>query len=151
MSSKSVVLNTGNQAIINTETAKIFLRDNRYQKGNYLNNGAYDPLTLVAGTVMGRIATGAGTLGNVVPLFSLAGDGSQFPIGILADDVEIDSGDTKEVTIVDFGDVAEDKVVFYYNNDTLNTVVSSRRLRDHIQAQGIKLIVINEMTQYDNQ
>lgn len=146
MSSQSSSI-SGNQATINTDVSKIFLRDNRYQKNNHLNNGAYDPLTLVAGTLLGRI----GSSDLVVPLFSLAGDGSQYPVGILAHDVEIESGETKEISFCDFGDVAYDKVVLFYSGDTLETVVSSRRLKDYLQAQGVKLITGTEMTAYDNQ
>lgn len=152
MSSQSGTFGT-NKAVINTDVSKIFIRDNRYQKGNHLNNGNYDPLTLSAGTLMGRI----GNSGYLVPLFTLAGDGSQFPVGILAHDVEIDSGETKEITIVDMGDVVEDKVILFYTarnpaaGESLDTVVSNRRLRDHLQAQGIKLITAIEMTDYDNQ
>jgi hypothetical protein len=145
MSSQSSSI-TGNQAIIHTDVSKIFLRDNRYQKGNETGNAGYDPLELVAGTVMGRVAA----TGKLVPCASSATDGSQYPVGILAHDVEIDIGETKEVTIVDMGDVAEDKVDFYYNGDTLDTQLSSRRMRDWLQAQGIKLITLTEMTDEDN-
>jgi hypothetical protein len=150
MSSQSVVLNTGNQAIINTDVSKIFLRDNRYQKGNNLNNSGYDPLNLVAGTLMGRVTA----TGNLTYFNAAASDGSQAPVGILADDVAIDSGDTEEVTIVDFGDVAADKVVFVVTGQGLETAVTigvSRRVKDHLQAQGIKLIVTREQTHTDNQ
>ena len=141
-----------NYARSDRDVSKIFLRDNRYQTGNNLNNGAYDPLTLVAGTIMGRV----GNSGYLVPLFTLATDGSEYPVGILAHDVELDSGETKQITIVDMGDVAEDQVVFYYTSinpaaaQTLDSVVSNRRIRDYLQAQGIKLISGTEMTTYDN-
>lgn len=150
MSSQSVVLNTGNQAIINTDVSKIFLRDNRYQKGNDLNNSGYDPLNLVAGTLMGRVTS----TGNLTYFNAAATDGSQAPVGILAEDVSIDSGDTEEVTIVDFGDVAADKVVFVVTGQGLETAVTigvSRRVKDHLQAQGIKLITTREQTHVDNQ
>lgn len=137
----------GNQAINNVDVAKIFLRDNRYQEVNELNNSTYDPLTLSAGTAMGRVTA----TGNLAPLNTGASDGSQFFVGILAQDMELDAGETKKATIVDGGDVAEDKVIFFYANQGLETVVGSRRMRDNIQAQGIKLIARIEMTQNDNQ
>ncbi len=138
---------SGNQARINTDLSKIFLRDNRYQKGNQINNSSYNPMTLVAGTLMGRISA----TGTLAPMYAPGADGTQFPVGLLAEDLEIDAGETKEITIVDFGDVAEDKVTFFWAGQTLETVVSSRRVRDHLQAQGIKLITAIEMTDYDNQ
>jgi len=145
MSSQSFT-STNNQAHMKTDVSKIFLRDNRYQKGYSLNNPTYNPMVLAAGTLMGRIS---GT-GYLAPIYAAGADGTQFPVGILAHDVSIDSGETQEVTIVDGGDVAENKVLFFYSGQTLETVVSSRRLRDHLQAQGIKLVTSTEMTEYDN-
>lgn len=147
MSSQSFGVNTNNQLTMNTDVSKIFLRDNRYQKGNELNNGSYSPLVLLAGTIMGRI----GTTGFLAPLYAPGADGTQFPVGILAKDVSLAVGETKEITIVDGGDVAEDKLLFFFSGQTLETVVSGSRVRDHIQRQGIKLITSIEMTQNDNQ
>ncbi len=154
MSSQSVGRNTPNTLIVNQDTSKIFLRNNRYQKGNNINNSSYDQQTMLTGTLMGRV----GATGNLVPLLAQATDGSQFPVGILAHDVVIEAGDTDPVTIVDMGDVAEDKIIFFYpfSGNTLDTVPTlngdSRRLRDYLQAQGIKLISnASEMTAYDNQ
>ncbi len=147
MSSQTIGTNTPNQLTVNTDTSKIFLRNNRYQKGYELNNGSYNPLNLPAGTLMGRIS---GT-GYLAPMYAPGADGTQFPVGVLAHDVQLDSGETQEVTIVDMGDVAEDMVSFFFSGQTLETVVSSRRVRDHLQAQGIKLITVINMTDYDNQ
>lgn len=137
----------GNQAINNVDVSKIFLRDNRYQEKNQINNSTYNPLNLVAGTAMARLTSS----GNLVPLDTAAATGAQFFVGLLAQDMSLDSGETQLTTIVDFGDVAEDKVVFFYANQGLETVVASRRMRDNIQAQGIKLVPAIEMTAYDNQ
>ena len=67
MSTQTEALNNGQQAIINTDTSKIFLWDNRYESATY-NNGGYTDVTLQAGTVMGRITS----TGRVVPLQSEA-------------------------------------------------------------------------------
>lgn len=147
MSSQTIALNNGRQATINTDVSKIFVGDNRYQKDNYTNNSSYDPITLLAGTVMGRIS--ASNL--VVPMKSTAGDGSQLPVGILADDLVLASGAQENVTLVDMGDVAAYKLIFALPGDGLDTVVSSRRYKDHIAAQGLKLVYGEEMTGYDNQ
>jgi hypothetical protein len=149
MSKQTVGLNKTNALIVNTDRSKIFLRDNRYQKGNDMNNSSYDPWELPAGTVVGRIASS----GDIVPCSGASTDGSQYPIGLLADDVSIDAGDTKEVTFVDMGDVASDKIDFYRPEDTLSSIPSgsTRQMRDHLQMMGIKIIPVNEMTQTDNQ
>lgn len=151
MSSVSQALLTALQAITNYDLSKIFLGDNQYQDGNLLNNSSYNDLDLVAGTVVGRI-TATGTL---VPYVHTANDGSQYPVGILAHDFQIDSGETKNnVTIVDFGRVAQGKIVFISGSGTtLESTVTNggRRVKDWLQAQGIKIVPSMEMTGYDNQ
>lgn len=149
MSTNNIALNTGQQAIINTDLSRVFLWENRYQTDNYINNSTYDPITLYAGTVMGRIAT----TGVLIPSKSDASDGSQFPVGLLANDMIIDGGDTVPASICISGDVNASKVLFTKIGDGLDTTVDARRYRDRIAADtvGIRLIVSTEMTDYDNQ
>jgi hypothetical protein len=148
MSANEQVLNTGNQAITNYDTSKIFLWNNRYINAPFTAEG-YDDTTLLAGTVMGRVAS----TNEVVPMESNASDGSQFPIGILAKDYNIAGGDTVDLAICVGGDVAEEKVLFARNGDGFSTVVSSRTIRDRIAGDtlGIKLVLGTEMTAFDNQ
>lgn len=145
MSSQSIVLNNGQQAIINTDRSKIFVWNNRYDKADYTNGGG-SPVTLLAGTLMGRISAS----GKVIPLASAAADGSQFPIGILNEDHVVAAGATASVFYCVAGDVAEEKVILA-GADTLETVVSGQRMRDRITSYtGIKLVRATEMTAYDN-
>jgi hypothetical protein len=145
MSSQSVVLNTGQQAIINTERSKIFIWNNRYDSADYTNGGG-SPVTLAAGTLLGRISA----TGKVIPLASAAADGSQFPLGILADDYTVAAGATVKVYYGMAGDVAEEKVILA-GSDTLETVVSGQRMRDRITSYtGIKLVKSTDLTNYDN-
>lgn len=146
MSKNETVLNTAKQQITNFDLSKIFIWNNRYQKGNFLNNAGYDPYELKAGTVLGRIAAS----NILIPCHHLSTDGSQYPVGVLAHDVDVDAGDTVEVTICDGGDVAEEKLILYYGT-TLESVVNSRTVRDWLQAQGLKVVGGTEMTDYDNQ
>lgn len=147
MSSNSIVLNTGQQMTINTDLSKIFVWNNRYESGTY-NNATYDTVELAAGTVMGRVAA----TGNLKPLASGASDGSQYPVGILADDYAVEEGEDQEVAICVAGDVDQNKLVFD-GSDTLTTEISGRQLRDRIAADtvGIKLVGGEPMTAYDNQ
>jgi len=148
MSTQTIVLNTGQQAIIRTDTSKIFVGCNRYEKGNYTNS-TYDPVTLLVGTLLGRVSA----TGLLKPLVASANDGSQFPVGVVADTVTIDEGDTGEVYFCVAGDVVADQLILS-GADTLDSVISSRRLRDRIGADtvGIKLITQNqEMTRLDNE
>lgn len=148
MSTQTIVLNTGQQAIINTDLSKIFVWNNRYEKGSY-NNGGYDSVTLQAGTVMGRITA----TGKLTPLRSDASDGSQIPVGILLETQTVAAGDTVDVFVCTSGDVVSGKLVFAKSGDTLDTIISSRRLRDRIAADtvGINLIDSDELTATDNQ
>jgi hypothetical protein len=143
MSSNSQVLNTGNQAITNYDVNKIFVWNNRFETGNCTND-SYD--TYEVGTVMGRVASTR----ELVPLDSSASDGSQFPVGILA--APINEGEDTTATICVAGDVVESLLIFV-NEETLNTVVSAKTLRDRIGSDtvGIKLVGGDELTAYDNQ
>lgn len=144
---QTIPLNTSNELFVNTDISKIFIWGNRFQKGQYINNSTYDPIVLKAGTILGRIhATNV-----LVPLVASASDGSQFPVGILAQDLTIAASATVTTTMVDYGDVAQDKIIFVKPGDGLETVVSSRRIKDHLQAQGIKVVPGgDEMTGFDN-
>lgn len=146
MPDQEVVVNTGNQMTINNDLSNIFLWNRRSLKGEVNNGDLYDPLVLAIGTVMGRVAE----TGKLKAFTSAAVDGSQYPIGILCRAYTIEEGDTQEVYICDDGDVAEEKVVFADESDTLDTVVSDRQVRDHLKTYGIKLITSTELSGYDN-
>lgn len=145
--SQTTVLNTGQQAIINTDVSKIFLWGNRYLDADYTNPDGDYAVTIPAGTVMGRIAS----TNKIIPLESGASDGSQFPVGILAQDYTVDAGADQTMSICIAGDVAEEQVDLQ-GTDTLDTTVSDRTIRDRIMADthGIKLVPGTEMTAYDN-
>lgn len=148
--SQTIGNNTANQAQVNTDTSKIFIGCNRYQDFPYAKtNSTYDDITIPAGTVMGRIGSSL----KVVPLTSAASDGSQHPVGILAEDITILAGEsyTKDVTLCVYGDVNESKVVLQ-GSDTLDTLISSRTIHDLIGAEtvGIKLVTTTENTSFDN-
>jgi len=136
-----------NPLISNYDTSKTFIWNLRTATANYTNS-TYDDVTLLKGTLLGRISA----TGLVVPLTSAASDGSQFPLGILLEDTTILEGDTTSLTFAVEGDVVEDKILLQ-GSDTLNTVISGRRIRDRIGADtvGIKIVASTEMTNYDNQ
>lgn len=149
MSSNNTLNSTSNFLQIKTDLSKIFLWNNRYENDGYVNNSSYNPITLVAGTLMGRISA----TNILVPCVSTANDGSQFPLGILAQDIILASGVQQTVSICVAGDIAQDQIVFANPGDGLETVVSSRRYKDRIGADtvGIKLVPSTDNTIYDNQ
>lgn len=149
MSSVNLRVNTGQQITTDYDLSKIFIWNNRYESDNYVNNSNYNPQTIPAGTVMGRV-TGTGYL---QPSNASAVDGSQNPIGILANDViALPGGTSKKCSICVAGDVSADKIIFLFG-DNLETIVNGRRFKDRIQADsvGIKLVFgSTEMTDFDN-
>lgn len=148
MSSATITINTGQQITTQYDLSKLFIWANRYENDNYVNNFSYSTITLLAGTVMGRVA-GTGVL---IPSTASAVDGSQFPIGVLARDVvNLAAGATQQCAICIEGDIAADLLIFTFG-DTLDTVVAGRRYRDRLQADsaGIILRARTEMTNFDN-
>jgi hypothetical protein len=145
MSSTTQTVNTGQQATFNTDLTRVFLGRNRSLNEVYVNNSSYNPIQLKAGTVMGRITA----TDILVPASATATDGSQLPVGFLAEDLTIPQGTTLQTSLIVQGDVNENAVVFF-KGDTLDTVVSGRRYKDHIQAQGVLLVASNEMSDFDN-
>lgn len=147
MSEVTNVESTSNQQITNYNTAKLFLGKNDYETG-FHNNSGYEDVVLVIGTLMGRVAT----TGELVPLFSDATDGSQYPVGILSHDITIEPGITADLTICIRGDVDGDLVVLD-PGDTMETVISDRRIKDRIASDtaGIVMRFGTEMTGTDNQ
>lgn len=148
MSTLQEQANNGQQANFKRDVSKIFVWNNRYTNGSYVN-GTGSEVTLPAGTVMGRVSANQ----NLAPLESDATNGSQFPVGILANDHTVANGATHSVSICISGDVVENKLIFNNGTDTLNTVVTGRSLRDRISADtaGVHLIVSNELTEFDNE
>lgn len=135
-----------NMLVTDYDVKKIFVWDNRYDKA-ILTNSTYDAIDYPAGLILGRVAS----TGEVVPLQSAAVNGSQYPVGILSADVTIEGGDSIEVPFCVAGDVAEELVVTT-GADTLETIISGRRLRDRIGSDtvGVKLRLGTDQTRLDN-
>jgi hypothetical protein len=150
MSSANQVLNNGQQAITNYNTAKIFIYNNRFQNETYINSG-YVAVSIPSGTVMGRIAS----TGTVVPMTSGATDGSQKPMGVLACDLtNIAASASVAISVCIAGDVAKEQLVLQ-GADTLTTVVTgeTQTIGDLLtgNSMGIKIVPGSELTQLDNQ
>jgi hypothetical protein len=146
MSEVTTTTNTNNQLTNNYDYSKIFLFGNQYENGS-IENATGAAVTIPAGTLMGRI----GATQLLTPLASAAVDGSQFPVGVLAQTVIIPATTTLEISIGISGDVAEEKIIFD-GTDDLDTLVSARSLRDRIASDtmGIKLVASTELTGFDN-
>ncbi len=147
MSEITQVFNDGDSAQFNRDVSKIFIGCNEYEARSYTNS-TYDDVTLLAGTVMGIVATS----GQLKPLTSGASDGSQFCVGILRETHIVEAGDQVDIFVCVSGKVAEEKLLLQ-DSDTLETVVSGRRIRDKIAAETVGVLIIppaDELTGWDN-
>lgn len=148
MSSNSQVLNTGQQAITQYDFGKIFIRGNRYQKASYTNSTG-GSVTLLTGTVLGKITA----TGKLLALKSDAVDGSQIPVGVLAQDATVANGVTVTLTYCNDGDVVADKLIFAKAGDSLTTPLTGGSMRDRIMADSAGIIVVDstDLSKPDNQ
>lgn len=146
MSNVTTTTNTNNQLANNYDYSKIFLFGNKYEKGDFTNASGSE-VTLEAGTLIGRIAS----TNLLVVCKSAATDGSQYPIGVLAETIIVPDTETRELPICVAGEVAEEKIIFD-GSDSFDTVVESKTLRDRIGADsvGVKLVPSTPMTKFDN-
>lgn len=148
---QSVVSNTGNMAIVQNDLTKIFVWNNRYENGTFeYTNSTYDDVTIQKGSVIGRVLADQ----TLVLLESGASDGSQYPVGVLAEDIVVEAGESYSATasICVAGDVDESKLNFQ-GSDDLDTEVSGRSLRDRLASDtvGIKLVGGDQLTAQDNE
>lgn len=146
----TTVLDTTNQLYVNVDQSKIFLGENEFISGE-ISNAALVDVTIPAGTVLGRISTAGATFGQLKALDKDATDGSQFPVGILTEDLVIPAEDSANCTACVAGYVAEDKLVFA-SGESLDSVVSARTLRDRIAGDtlGVRLLSGTNLTKADN-
>lgn len=146
MSEVTTTTNTNNQLTNNYDYSKIFLFGNKYESGSIDNGGGTD-VELSAGQVVGRIAA----TNKLAVMASAAVDGSQFPVGVLAENVIVPAGGSLDIPICVFGEVAEEKIILD-GSDTLETVVDLKTYRDRIKSDtmGITLIASDSMTKFDN-
>lgn len=147
MSSNQVTYNNGRQIQVNTNLAKLFPYGSENRQLYAYTNSTYIQAILLAGTVMGVVAT----TGQVKPMTSAAVDGSQFPIGILAQDYTVEAGDEMNVSIMVKGSVRRDMILLQ-GSDTLSTVVSSRRIFERIGSDSVGILIVTAIscTNYDN-
>jgi hypothetical protein len=134
---------TRNQLFSAYDVSKIFLFDNKYRKVN-IANATGSPMVLVAGEVIGCV--------GITHAPYDADTSNQLPVGLMAEDITIATGTNADVTICNGGKVAEEKVSFSDAEDTLNTIVSNRSIRDMLISNtlGLELVTTDELTSADN-
>jgi len=129
-----------------SDRQKTFIFNNDFESGALLNASGGE-LTYPIGTLLGRIAA----TNKLVPMASGATDGSQFPVGVLAEEVTIADTEEANVNFAVSGDVREGAIVLD-GSDTLLTVVSLKTIGDRIKSDtmGIRLVPVTDDTFFDN-
>lgn len=143
---QSVTSNTGSQLFVDTDASNVFIRDTEMQPET-LNNATGGALTYPTGTVLGRVSAS----GKVVPFTSGASDGSQHPIGVLNEAKIAVPAAGNVVCYMVVGGYVDPAGLGLQGSDTLDTVISGKRVRDILVANSqIKLVPQAELTAYDN-
>ncbi len=135
-----------NQANFKYDFSKIFIRNNIYRTINIEASGA--DVELTPGVLIGTIAaSGKGAI-----MKSGAGDGSELPTGVCAEEITIADGENADINICIGGEIAEEKLIFD-GSDDLDTSVDDRIYRDRIASDtaGIILRATTDLGAYDNE
>lgn len=157
MSSNSIVNSQSNALFINTDTSKTFIQIKATERESYINNTTYNPITLYAGTVLGRIQAS----GVIVPWRNDVTDGSQFPIGVLGCDMQINAGATVAALLVTECRMAAEKVIaIQLSNQSVATTLQlaitswhgagTTKLKDALESIGCHLETTTQMSFPDN-
>jgi len=144
-------VDTRNQLYIDSDIGKIFVWNNRYSKGTF-TNGTGAELTLTRGTLLGRVASS----NKIAVMKSASTDGSQLPIGILAETVTIANGASLSLNFCVAGDVVSSKLIFDGTDTVLKVMTLStddnitKTYGDIIADLNIRLVGGDELTAVDN-
>jgi hypothetical protein len=137
--------------ITNYSVEQVFLGKNFYETATY-TNASGSPVTLTIGRTMGRVLA----TNLVAPQISGSTDGSEMPIGVMAQTYTVAAGATVNVQIVTGGDVNENAVLLDAG-DTFATAVRTvstggGTIRDLIgRNTTINMYPTTELSNYDNQ
>jgi len=126
MSIVTTTLNTRSQLNSNFDFTKLFIFENNYKKADFTNSTGGD-VVLTIGMLVGKITAS----GKLLQLKSAAVDGSQLPVGVLAENITVPDTVTVQLTYCVGGHVNENLLVFD-GADTLDTVVSAKTLGDRL-------------------
>ncbi len=138
---------TKNQSTVDYSQRKIFLFNNRYQKGIFKNNTAGELVLKPGSLVLRNLVTPT----QLIP--AVAGATLVSVIGIVKLDGEIAlaAGGTLDINFGISGDIDENELALP-EGVTLDTIPTegSQTLRDILQSRGFVLAGATENTKYDN-
>lgn len=135
---------TSTQTKTDIDLADIFVKIGEVELGGITSATAVD---LAKGTMISRIPT----TGKFAIMKSASEDGTQYPVGVLAEDVSLEAATEKNINVVKSGIVDASGLVFN-GADTIASVVDSRQYLDLIPSMtvGIELVSIDQLTNFDN-
>ena len=141
----TVVSQTRNQLFVNYDLTTVFIWNNKYEIGSHTNVTGVEEI-LPLGTVLGKTAAGV-----LQVLKSASADGSEIPVGILAENVTVAIGETLNLNYCIGGEVAAGELVLD-GADTLSTIIDGKSIADRLQSDtlGIQVKVSTDLTAHDN-
>lgn len=146
MSTITEVTRTGNQMNTSYDVSKVALGNNEFITADYTSTDAID---IAEGTVFGRIHA----TGKIAILDKDASNGSATPVGVFYNGIggtkSVGAATTVSLTLINKGKVNASKLAFAAGT-TINSVVSSRQLRDHLNDIGLVLESSTQLSGLDN-
>jgi len=137
-------VNTRNQLYTNISSDKILLGNNSFAERTF---GAYGTdMVIDAGTIVARLPGS----GEIVPWKADATDGTQYPAGLLLEQLTVADGEKVDTTIVNKGKVAREQIRFWYAGQDFSSVVDNRRVEDWLLDLGLEIEAADELTEFDN-
>ncbi len=147
MSTITTVTSNGNNQVVNYDTSKIALGDNKFIQAEYTSTDAID---IAEGTVFGRIHA----TGKIAILAHDADDGSAYPVGVFYNGIggtkSVGATTTATLTLINKGSIDASKLVFA-GATTVDSVVGAKRIGDWLADLGLVLESGVELTKVDNQ
>jgi hypothetical protein len=149
MATQSTISSTSNSLHVRYDRSEVFLGEIKTIENQTFRNTTSGTLTYPIGTLVGRLTSG----GKLVPLTSAATNGSQIPVGLLAQEVTLAATSDDNVCIAIAGVVDSSKVTLA-GSDTLATVITElgQPISDAIHSftSGIRLISVRQFGETDN-
>jgi len=106
--------------ITNYNTAQFLLGGEQFFKDMSYNNATGSPVTLPQGTLMGKVFA----TGYIIPNVSTAVDGSEQPIGFIAENTTIPANTIQTIQVLVAGDINQNLVILG-GSDTFDTTVGT--------------------------
>lgn len=134
--------------------SKIFIWNGRFRQVTYTNPSGSQTV-LPKGTLMGRVFA----TNKVLPNVSTATDGSQFPLGVLANDYTVAGSATVTLNVMVAGDVAREAIILggadtfatiIKLNDSASATTNMGTIEDILWRNGILTVATSENTTPDN-